>query len=562
VAALTQMYIQGVSTRKVTAISEELCGHSFSASAISEINKKLDTELGRFARRELESEYLYLIIDARYEKLRENGVIRSRAVLVAIGIDWEGRRQVLGVEMANRESSTSWKEFLLGLKRRGLRGVFFAVSDDHPGLKRRVSESLCVGHNLREGKMTKEKKETKCDDLIDALLEEHGISQEAVLGENGLIAQLKKRVVERALAGELTHHLGYAKGEAPEEIDNHRNGYSKKTVVGEDGAMEIEVPRDRSGSFEPLLIAKGQKRFEGFDEKIIAMYARGMTVREIAGFLLDHYKVEVSADFISTVTDSVLEAVVEWQNRPLERSYPVIYFDALRVKIRDEGSVRNKAVYLALGIASDGTRDVLGIWIEQNEGAKFWLKVMNELRNRGVEDILIAVVDGLKGFPEAITTVFPLASVQTCIVHLSRYCLSFCGWKERQAVARELKAIYRAETAEAAAKRLSEFDAGPWGKKYPMIAESWRRNWEHITPFYSYPPEVRKIIYTTNAIESLHMQLRKVLKNRGHFPSDEAATKLIYLALRNITKSWTNPPLTWRMAANQFAIQFGQRFNK
>ncbi len=426
----------------------------------------------------------------------------------------------------------------------------------------RVSESLCVGHNLREGKMTNAKKETKCDDLIDALLEEHGISQEAVLGENGLIAQLKKRVVERALAGELTHHLGYAKGEAPEEIDNHRNGYSKKTVVGEDGAMEIEVPRDRSGSFEPLLIAKGQKRFEGFDEKIIAMYARGMTVREIQGFLLDHYKVEVSADFISTVTDSVLEAVVEWQNRPLERSYPVIYFDALRVKIRDEGSVRNKAVYLALGIASDGTRDVLGIWIEQNEGAKFWLKVMNELRNRGVEDILIAVVDGLKGFPEAITTVFPLASVQTCIVHLSRYCLSFCGWKERQAVARELKAIYRAETAEVAAKRLSEFDAGPWGEKYPMIAESWRRNWEHITPFYSYPPEVRKIIYTTNAIESLHMQLRKVLKNRGHFPSDEAATKLIYLALRNITKSWTNPPLTWRMAANQFAIQFGQRFNK
>ena len=410
--------------------------------------------------------------------------------------------------------------------------------------------------------MTKEKKDTKCDELIDALLEKHGISPEAVLGENGLIAQLKKRVVERALAGELTHHLGYAKGQAPEEVDNHRNGYSKKTVVGESGAVEIEVPRDRSGSFDPLLIAKGQKRFEGFDEKIIAMYARGMTVREIAGFLLDHYKVEVSADFISTVTDSVLEAVVEWQNRPLERSYPVVYFDALRVKIRDEGSVRNKAVYLALGIAADGTKDVPGIWIEQNEGAKFWLKVMNELRNRGVEDILIAVVDGLKGFPEAITTVFPLASVQTCIVHLSRYCLSFCGWKERQALARELKAIYRAETAEVAAKRLSEFEAGPWGKKYPMIAESWRRNWPQIIPFYGYPPEVRKIIYTTNAIESLHMQLRKVLKNRGHFPSDEAATKLIYLALRNITKSWKNPPLTWRMAANQFAIQFGERFNK
>ena len=262
------------------------------------------------------------------------------------------------------------------------------------------------------------------------------------------------------------------------------------------------------------------------------------------------------------MTDSVLEAVVEWQNRPLERSYPVVYFDALRVKIRDEGSVRNKAVYLALGIATDGTKEVLGIWIEQNEGAKFWLKVMNELRNRGVEDILIAVVDGLKGFPEAITAVFPLASVQTCIVHLSRYCLSFCGWKERQALARELKAIYRAETAEVALKRLTEFEAGPWGKKYPMIAESWRRNWEQIVPFYGFAPEVRKIIYTTNAIESLHMQLRKVLKNRGHFPSDEAATKLIYLALRNITKQWKNPPVTWRTAATQFAIQFGERFNK
>ena len=284
-------------------------------------------------------------------------------------------------------------------------------------LRGRVSESLCLGHNLREKEMSKEKKDARCDDLIDALLEKHGISPEAVLGENGLIAQLKKRVVERALAGELTHHLGYAKGEAPEELDNHRNGYSEKTVVGEDGAMEIEVPRDRGGSFEPLLIAKGQRRFGGFDERIIAMYARGMTVREIQGFLLDHYRVEVRADFISTVTDSVMEAVVEWQNRPLERRYPVVYFDALRVKIRDEGRI-NKAVYLALGIAEEGCKDVLGIWIEQNEGAKFWLKVMNELRNRGVEDILIAVVDGLKGFPDAITAVFPLACVQTCIVHL------------------------------------------------------------------------------------------------------------------------------------------------
>src|SRR5450755_3070978 len=345
--------------------------------------------------------------------------------------------------------------------------------------------------------MTEENKTKSSDAMIDQLLEQYGQSREAILGAKGLIADLTKRVVERALAGELTHHLGYAKGEAPEEVDNHRNGYSSKRVLGEGGEMEIAVPRDRQGSFEPLLIGKGQRRFEGFDEKIIAMYARGMTVREIQGFLLDQYRVEVSPDFISTVTDSVLEEVSEWQNRPLERSYPVVFFDALRVKIRDEGTVRNKAVYLALGIAAEGTKEVLGLWIEQNEGAKFWLKVMNELRNRGVEDVLIAVVDGLKGFPEAITAVFPQAQVQTCIVHLTRYCLSFCGWKDRQALARELKVIYRAETVEAAQQRLREFEAGPWGKKYPMIGESWRRNWEQVIPFYSYPPEIRKIIYTT-----------------------------------------------------------------
>jgi len=322
--------------------------------------------------------------------------------------------------------------------------------------------------------------------------------------------------------------------------------------------MEIEVPRDRSGSFDPLLIAKGQKRFEGFAEKIIAMYARGMTVREIAGFLLDHYQVEVSADFISTVTDSVLEAVVEWQNRPLERSYPVVYFDALGVKIRDEGSVRNKAVYLALGIAADGTKEVLGIWIEQNEGAKFWLKVMNELRNRGGEDILIAVVDWAKGLSGGHHDGFPLgqrADLHRAFEPLLPVLLRLegapgPGWRAQSHLPGRNRGGCR------------QFEAGPWGKKYPMIAESWRRNWQQIIPFYGYPPEVRKIIYTTNAIESLHMQLRKVLKNRGHFPSDEAATKLIYLALRNITKSLKNPPLTWRMAANQFAIQFGERFNK
>ena len=406
----------------------------------------------------------------------------------------------------------------------------------------------------------KKNQQASGDELIEALLEKYGRSREAILGENGLLADLKKRVVEKALAGELTHHLGYRPGEKPEGQENHRNGYSRKTVLGEEGAMEIAIPRDREGSFEPRLIAKGQKRFEGFDEKVVAMYARGMTVREIQGFLLDQYKVEVGADFISTVTDSVLEEVQEWQSRALERMYPVVFFDALRVKIRDEGTVRNKAVYLALGIAPEGTKEVLGIWVEQNEGAKFWLKVMNELRNRGVEDILIAVVDGLKGFPEAITTVFPEANVQTCIVHLIRHSLSFCGWKERKKVAAELKTVYQAENAEAAARRLTEFEQGPWGKKFPMIVASWKRNWEQVIPFFAYGPEIRKIIYTTNAIESLHMQLRKVLKNRGHFPTDESAVKLIYLALRNITKKWNRPPMSWKAAAVQFAIQFETRF--
>jgi len=327
--------------------------------------------------------------------------------------------------------------------------------------------------------MTKKKKVTsRSDELIDELLEKYGTSPEAVLGEQGLFMDLKKRIVERALAGELTHHLGYPAGDKPHEMENYHNGYSSKKLLGEDGSMEIEVPRDREGSFEPMLVPKGKRRFEGFDERIIAMYARGMSVREIQGFLLDQYRVEVRADFISTVTDSVIEEVVEWQNRPLEGMYPVVFFDALRVKIRDEGTVKNKAVYLALGMGPDGRRDVLGLWIEQNEGAKFWLKVMNELRNRGVEDILIAVVDGLKGFPEAITTVFPLTSVQTCIVHLSRFSLSFCGWKDRKEVAEALRSIYRAQTAQAAEARLAEFEAGVWGKKYPMIAQSWRRNWE------------------------------------------------------------------------------------
>jgi len=409
--------------------------------------------------------------------------------------------------------------------------------------------------------MTKEQKEARkrADGLIDEMLAKSGTGYEAVLGGDGLVAQFKKRLVERVLAGELTHHLGYGKGEEPVG-ENCRNGTSGKTILTEDGPIEIAVPRDRAGSYEPLLIAKGQRRFEGFDERIIAMYARGMSVREIQGFLLEQYKVDVGHDFISTVTDGVLAEVTEWQNRPLEVMYPVVFFDALRVKIRDEGTVKNKAVYLALGIASDGTRDVLGIWIEQNEGARFWLKVMNDLRNRGVQDILITVVDGLKGFPEAIGAMFPQAQVQTCIVHLTRFSLSYCSWQDRSKVAAELKNIYRAETAEMGRQRLEEFEASTWGKKYQTIAASWKRHWEEVTPFYAYPPEIRKMLYTTNAIESLNMRLRKILKARGHFPSDEAATKLIFLALRNITKTWKQAPKNWSSAVNQFAIKFGERF--
>jgi transposase-like protein len=405
---------------------------------------------------------------------------------------------------------------------------------------------------------------------LDALIARHGHSAEAILGEEGLLAQLTQALVERALGAELSHHLRSEREAAasqvrePEggaaEVANCRNGFSKKIVLGDSGALEIAVPRDRQGSFEPRLVPKWQKRLPGFDAKIIALYARGMTVREIRALLEEQYHVEVSADFISTVTDAVHAEASEWQNRPLEKMYPLVFFDALRVRIRDEGTVRNKAVYLALGVEADGTRAVLGLWIEQNEGAKFWLKVMNELRNRGVEDLLIAVVDGLKGFPEAITAVFPQASVQTCIVHLIRHSLSYCSYKDHKAVAAALKLIYRAESAEVAEQRLQEFESGGWGRKHPTIGASWRRAWEQVIPFFAYPAQVRKIIYTTNAIESLNMQLRKIIKTRGHFPSDESATKLLYLALNNITAKWKAPPAGWIEAANQFAIQFGARF--
>jgi transposase-like protein len=396
-------------------------------------------------------------------------------------------------------------------------------------------------------------------DTLAKLLEGVDLTDpQALLGDNGVFQQLKKAIAERALNAELTHHLTNEPARAGKH--NHRNGSSKKTVLTGDGEMELAIPRDRAGTFEPQLIAKHQRRLPGFDDKVISMYARGMTVREIQGHLAELYGIEVSPDLISTVTDAVWEEVVEWQNRPLDRMYPIVFFDALRVKIRDEGTVRNKAVYLALGVDCDGGKHILGLWIEQTEGAKFWLKVMTELKNRGLEDILVSVVDGLKGFPEAITAVFPQTQVQTCIVHLIRNSLEYCGWQERKAFAAALKGVYTAVSEAEAEQRLAELEAGPWGRKFPPVMQSWRRHWEQIVPFFAFPPEVRRIIYTTNAIESLNMRLRKVIKNRGHFPNDEAATKLLFLALRNIEKNWKMPPVTWRATRNQFAILFGERF--
>lgn len=410
-----------------------------------------------------------------------------------------------------------------------------------------------------------------CEEVLAELLAGYE-KPEDLIGKDGLLEQLTKALVERALDAELSHHLGYAKGEGrAAKRSNARNGSSKKRHPAgprlEDGAVEIAVPRDRAGSFAPQLVPKGPRghprRLAGFDERVIALYARGLTVGEIQAFLQEQDGVEVSPDLISEVTDAVMAEVKEWQNRPLERLYPVVIFDALRVKIRDEGQVKNKAVYLALGMRIDGGREILGLWIEQTEGAKFWLRVGSplgaELKNRGVEDILIAVVDGLKGFPEAITAVFAQSEVQHCIVHLLRNSLEFVAWKDYDAVITALKQLYRAETAEVAAERLEAFAASEWGQKDPTIAPLWRRHWSQIIPFLAYPQEVRKVIYTTNALESVHMRLRKIIKSRGHFPNDEAALKLLYLVLRNITKTWTMPSREWKSAMNHFAILFGER---
>jgi putative transposase len=393
------------------------------------------------------------------------------------------------------------------------------------------------------------------DAILDQLLS--GADAKTAFDQGGLLDALKKALAERALNAEMDHHLAGDGG-----VANSRNGYGRKSVVTDTGRIALDVPRDRLASFDPQLIAKYKRRFPGFDDKVISMYARGMSTREIAGHLLELYGVEVSPDLISTVTDAVLDEIAIWQARPLEPVYPLVFFDALRVKIRDEGLVRNKAVHIALGVRADGSKEILGLWLEQNEGAKFWLRVMNELKNRGVEDVLLAVVDGLKGFPEAIQAVFPEAIVQTCIVHLLRHSLDFVSWKDRKAVAAALKDIYRAVDPTAAETALSAFEAGPWGQKYAAIGQSWHRAWSEVIPFYAFPMEVRRLLYTTNAIEALNAKLRRAVRARGHFPTDDAALKLLFLVLNRTEKEWTMPAREWSMAKAQFAVLFGERFTR
>lgn len=405
-------------------------------------------------------------------------------------------------------------------------------------------------------KLTAEEQET--NQLLDKLLKERK-SPEEVIGEGGLLQQLTKRLLERALGAELTEHVGYEQGDpSGRNGGNSRNGTSAKTLKGTFGTMPIDVPRDRDGTFEPQIIGKHQRRFTGFDEQIISLYARGLSTREIQQHLEEIYQVEVSPALISTVTEEVIDEVREWQERPLESFYPIVYMDALQFKVRDAARVRNKAVYLAIGVNMEGMKEVLGMWIAQTEGAKFWLQIVTELKNRGVDDILFACVDGLKGFPEAIEAVYPETEVQLCIVHLVRHSLNFVGWKERKTVAADLRKVYTAATDEAAEMQLAEF-AAKWDDRFPMISRSWRANWTRVIPFFAHPPDIRRILYTTNAIESLNMSLRKVTKTRSSFPNDEAVLKLLYLALRNIAAKWTMPVQNWKAALNQFAIIYGDR---
>ncbi len=395
------------------------------------------------------------------------------------------------------------------------------------------------------------------DELLDQLLASYQ-KPEDLIGADGILKQLTKKLVERALDAELTHHLGHDKHQpVSNPTGNTRNGFSRKKLKGEFGELPIEVPRDRHGTFAPQIVEKHQTRWTGFDDKILSLYARGMTVREIQAHLQEMYGAEVSPSLISSVTDAVADEVKAWQSRPLDAVYPIVYLDCIHTKVR-EGAVRVKAVYLALGINLSGEKEILGLWIAQNEGAKFWLQVVTELRNRGVQDIFVACVDGLKGFPEAIEAVFPHTNVQLCIVHMVRHSLNYVSWKRRAEVAADLRRIYQSATADEAELRLGEFEA-KWDDDYLPIGQSWRRNWARITPFFDFPPEIRKVIYTTNAIESVNMSLRKITKNRGSFPSDEALLKLFYLALRNISKKWTMPIRDWKAALTRFTISYEDR---
>ena len=395
-------------------------------------------------------------------------------------------------------------------------------------------------------------------EMIDELLK-NGKTSDDIFGENGLVKEFVKALTERALQAELTTHLGYNKHEIKgNNSGNSRNGASSKIIKGEFGQAEISIPRDRSGTFEPQLIQKGQTRFDGFDDKILSMYARGLSTRDIQAQLQELYGVEVSPTLISNVTDAVLDEVKIWQSRPLDHVYPIIYLDAIVVKIRADKQIVNKAIHLALGVNMDGEKELLGMWCNTTEGAKFWLSVLTELKNRGVQDVLICCCDGLTGFPSAIEAVYPKAKVQLCIVHIIRQSLRYVGWKDRKTVAADLKLIYGSATLDEAEMAHTAF-AEKWDGQFPTISQIWLKHWENITPFFDYPPEIRKVIYTTNAIESMNMTLRKVMKNKHVFPSDDAAFKQIYLALQNISKKWTMPIRDWKPALARFMIEFEGR---
>jgi putative transposase len=402
-----------------------------------------------------------------------------------------------------------------------------------------------------------EVRERLSDELIDELLA-GARTEEEIVGPGGLLADLTRRLVERALSAELTEHVGYEPHhEPPGGAGNTRNGTTPKTLVTEHGPVRIKTPRDRDSSFDPKIVGKGQRRFHGFDDKILALYSRGLSVRDIEAHLAEIYGVKVGRDLISRVTDAVMEDVRAWQQRPLEDVYPVLFLDCLVLKIREGGTVQRRACYLALGVTVEGDRDVLGMWFQEAEGAKFWMQVLTDLRQRGVQDILICCVDGLQGFPEAIEAIFPKTVVQTCVVHLIRHSLKYVPRREREQVARDLKPIYTAVDADTAQQALGHFDE-KWGKRFPVITQAWLKAWEHVIPFLAFPPEVRRVIYTTNAIEALNRQLRKALKTKGHFPNEEAARKLIYLALTNAVPQWTRTR-NWTTALLAFKIHFGDR---